>query len=259
MQQSNSIPFASRPAVNRMLMLVILSAANVLVSFMIQSLNVALPSIGQEFAATTTQLNWMVLVYVLAVAASSVPFGRVADILGLKRIIITGMVIYTLSSLICLFAGSATMLIAGRAVQGIGAAMVVANIPALITTIFPAEERGRALGMNITGVYLGSTTGPFLGGLLTGAFGWRSIFLVNLPIGVLILIFILWKIRGEWSASQGQKFDYPGSAVFAVALVVLIFGLSLLPSVMGAAPIAIGHHRAAGFPLVGKPGRQPAD
>jgi EmrB/QacA subfamily drug resistance transporter len=225
---------------NKAIALLILSLTPFFLSFMIQALNLALPEIGREFGADAILLNWIVLVYVLAVAAFSLPFGRIADIFGIKKIIIIGMVIYTISSVIALLSFSAEMLIACRLVQGISAAMIIVNNMALVTAIFPAEERGRAFGINVTGVYAGSSVGPFLGGILTQYFGWRSIFLVNIPISIILVLLILWKIKGEWSECKGQKFDYIGSVIYVLALVTLMYGFSLLPGITGAILISLG-------------------
>jgi MFS family permease len=137
------------------IILITLSIAAFFLAFMAQALNVALPTIGREFGANANILSWIVTVYVLSVAAFSVPFGRVADIVGIKKILLSGTVIYTVSSAIALFSNSSIMLIICRAIQGMSAAMILVNCTALITAIFSAEERCRALGINITGVYLG--------------------------------------------------------------------------------------------------------
>lgn len=217
-----------------------LAIAAFFLSFMMQALNVALPEIGREFGSNAAALSWMVTIYVLAAAAFSIPFGRLGDIVGLKKILIIGTVIYTLSSTAAVFSNSSIMLIVCRAVQGISAAMVLVNLPALTTVVYPAEERGRALGLNITGVYLGSSLGPFLGGILTGYFGWRSIFLINIPISLAVALILIWKVKGEWRECRGQKVDYGGWVIFVLALIVFMYGFSLLPSITGAVLIAAG-------------------
>jgi EmrB/QacA subfamily drug resistance transporter len=222
------------------IVLVAFAIAAFFLSFMIQALNVALPTIGREFGASATVLNWMVTAYALSAAAFSVPFGRIGDIVGIKKIIIIGTIIYTLSSAVAIFSFSSIMLIVCRSIQGISAAMILVNCIAMITSMFPAEERGRALGFNITGVYLGSTVGPFLGGLLTGYFGWKSIFLVNIPISLAVLLLLLWKVKGEWCECKGQKLDYTGWVIYGLALIILMYGFSLLPAPTGAILILIG-------------------
>jgi EmrB/QacA subfamily drug resistance transporter len=205
-----------------------------------QALNVALPTIGREFGANAVLLSWMVTAYVLAAAAFSVPFGRIADIVGIKKIIITGTIIYTLSSTVASFSNSSVMLIICRSIQGMSAAPILVNCPALITAVFSAVERGRALGINVTAVYLGFTAGPFLGGILTGYFGWRSIFFMNIPISLLVILLLLWKVKGEWCECKGEKVDYVGWIIYGLALMFFMYGFSLLPKFNGAILILIG-------------------
>jgi EmrB/QacA subfamily drug resistance transporter len=217
-----------------------LAIAAFFLSFMMQALNVALPEIGREFGSNAASLSWMVTVYVLAAAAFSIPFGRLGDIVGLKKILITGTIIFTFSSTAAVFSNSSIMLIVCRAVQGISAAMVLVNLPALTTVVYPSEERGRALGLNITGVYLGSSLGPFLGGILTGYFGWRAVFLVTIPISLAVALLLTWKVKGEWRECRGQRIDYKGWIIYVLSLIIFMYGFSSLPSITGAVMIAAG-------------------
>jgi MFS family permease len=132
------------------------------------------------------------------------------------------------------------MLIVCRSIQGLGSAMLTGNSIALITAIFPSKDRGRVFGINVAAVYIGMSLGPFLGGILTESFGWRSIFLITIPVGILVLLLLFWKVKGEWYESKGEKFDYSGSAVYAIALVALIYGFSILPGLLGIALIMVG-------------------
>jgi EmrB/QacA subfamily drug resistance transporter len=211
------------------------------------SLNVALPSIGKEFGSDAILLGWVVTIFVLAAAVFSIPFGRIADIVGLKKIFLYGTIIFSLASLAAIFSNSTEILIVWRAVQGLAAAMIAVNSIALVTAVFPPEERGRALGINIASVYLGSSVGPFVGGLLTQHIGWRSIFAVNIPVCLLVAFLILWKVKGEWSACKGEKFDYIGSLIFGFALIALMYGFSILPGVTGGLLVAGGIIGLAAF------------
>jgi EmrB/QacA subfamily drug resistance transporter len=241
MNESNSTQTAAKiDSGTKTIVAISLAIAVFFLSFMMQALNVALPVIGREFSSNAAILGWMVTVYVLAASAFSIPFGRLADIVGLKKILIIGTIIYTLSSTAAVFSNSSEMLIICRAAQGISAAMILVNCPALITVIYPAEERGRALGINITGVYLGSSLGPFLGGILTGYFGWRSVFLINIPISLAVILLLFWKVKGEWCACKGQKVDYGGWVIYDLALVIFMVGFSLLPAIIGAVLIVTG-------------------
>jgi EmrB/QacA subfamily drug resistance transporter len=225
---------------NKTVALVASSLAVIFMTVMSSGLNVALPSISREFGTDAILLSWIVTAFVLAAGVFSVPFGRIADIVGLKKIFLYGMILFTLTSVVALFSSSSIMLIACRAVQGIGAAMIAVNSMALVTAVYPAVERGRVLGINIACVYAGSSMGPFVGGILTEHFGWRSIFVINVPVGLAVILLILWKVKGEWAACKGEKFDYLGSIVFALAFTVVMYGFSILPEYLGGILIAAG-------------------
>ena len=210
------------------------------ITFMSQALNVALPKIGLEFGAEPVVLNWMVLAFVLALATFSVPFGRIGDVFGIKKTLITGIIFYVVISGIAAFSVSSSMLIVCRALQGISAAMAFVNALALLTAIFPVEERGRVFGINVAAVYIGSSMGPFLGGLLTEFLGWRSIFLLVVPVGLLIISLLLFKVKGEWCECKGQRIDYVGAVIFGLVLISLMYGSSLLPNINAALLIFAG-------------------
>jgi EmrB/QacA subfamily drug resistance transporter len=234
MSKQNTISAA--PSISTGMKAVVLftmSLASFTTSFMAQGLNIALPRIGLQFGADAVLLNWMVMAFVLANAALSLPIGRISDILGPRHIFIGGVIFYTLSSFAASFSNSSLMLIICRAAQGAGASMILVNLIALISILIPARERGLALGISVSSVYIGASTGPFLGGLLTETFGWKSIFLLNVVFGVLIIWLMLWKVRDGGTGSRGQRMDYFGAVIYSLALVVLMYGFSLLPEITG--------------------------
>ncbi len=204
-----------------------------LTPYMSSAVNIALPVIGQEFGLSAVSLSWIATVYLLAAAIFLVPFGKLADTHGRKRIYTYGMAIYALSALFLANSNSEIELISFRIVEGLGAAMLFGSGVAILTSVFPAGERGRALGINIAATYFGLSMGPFLGGFLTEHFGWRSVFLINVPLGALIIVLVLWKLKGEWAEAKGEKFDLAGSAIYGLALSSMIYGLSLLPAAYG--------------------------
>jgi EmrB/QacA subfamily drug resistance transporter len=204
------------------------------------SVNIALPSIGKEFSMDAILLSWLTLSFLLTATMFLVPFGRIGDIHGRKRVFLYGFVIYTLSSVFSAIAPSPLFLIASRVLNGIGASMTFSTGVAILTSIFPPGERGKVLGINVAAVYSGLSCGPFFGGLLTQYFGWRSIFLINIPLGLLIILVTLWKLKGEWTEAKGERFDVFGSVLFSVTLVATMYGFSQLPGIRGVSLVLLG-------------------
>jgi len=225
------------------------AGSSFLTPFMGSSVNIALPAIGEEFSLDAVTLSWVATSAVLAAAIFLVPFGRLADIHGRKRVFTWGVVTYTGSALLCALATSAPMLIAFRFTQGMGGAMIFGTGTAILTSAFPARERGKALGVSVAAVYLGLTLGPSLGGLLTFTFGWRAVFLSNLPVGLLLLLLIAWRLRGEVAEARGESFDLPGSALYCLGLLATIYGFSRLPEPVGGGLLLLGLAGLAAFGL----------
>lgn len=226
--------------VNKRAVLVIAALSPFLTTFMGSSINIALPSIGHEFQMSAVLLGWVATAYILASATCLLPFGRLADIYGRKRVLTSGIFIFTIASLLLAFTPSATVLIALRVVQGIGSAMIFTTGIAILTSVFPAGERGKALGINAAATYLGLSLGPVLGGLLTQHFGWRSIFLIVVPMGATVIALIFSRLKGEWAEARGEKFDLTGSVIYGLALTGIIYGFSLLPAMWGIWLIILG-------------------
>ncbi|MDG6256290.1 MAG: MFS transporter [Methanomicrobiaceae archaeon] len=229
--------------VSRTTVLLVASLASFLTPFMGSSINIALPSIGAEFASDAVLLSWVPTAYLLSSAIFIVPFGRLADIHGKVKIFSWGIVLYTLGSLLSALAPTVIVLIAVRLLQGVGAAMIYGTGVALITTVFPAEERGKALGINVAAVYLGLSLGPFIGGALTQQWGWRSIFLANVLCGAVIIFFVATRLKSDRHDNH-EPFDATGSVIYGGMLLCLMYGFSILPASMGFLLIAAG---IAGF------------
>ena len=170
--------------------------AGFMTPFDLSAVNIALPAIGDQFSMDAISLSWVSTAYLLASAIFLVPFGRVADIYGRKKVFTIGISIFTVTSLALVFSPSASFVILLRFVQGAGAALIFGTAVAILTTVTPPEQRGKAIGIYTTAVYIGLSAGPFLGGILTGYFGWQSIFLVNVPIGLFTLGLVSWKLPG---------------------------------------------------------------
>ena len=201
--------------------------------FMISGVNIGLPAIGEELGLSAILLSWMSTVYSLSTGVFLLPFGKLADIHGRKRLFVIGTALYAIASALCALSVSAVMLIGSRIFQGLGAAMIFATSVAILTSVFPAQERGRVLGVNVAAVYVGLSAGPFLGGMMVDALGWRSVFWSSVPLALLTLLFTVWKVEGEWADSPNDPFDLPGSAIYGVTVVALILGFSQLPNVNG--------------------------
>jgi EmrB/QacA subfamily drug resistance transporter len=213
--------------------LTVTAFASFLTPFMGSSVNLALPSIGNEFGANAVTLNWIVSSYMLSTSILLLPAGRVGDILGRKKIFTAGLVIFTLTMILLTFTPNITWLIGARVLQGLGSAMLFGTNLAILTSVFPPGERGRAMGINVTAVYTGLASGPFLGGLLTRYLGWRSIFAFLVPMGIISLILIRTKMKEEWAEAKGESFDWQGAVIYGLSLAALMFGFSKLPSAAG--------------------------
>ena len=220
--------------------LTIASLSSFITPFMISSINIALPVIGKEFKTDAVVLSWVATSYLLAAAVSLVPFGKLADIYGRKRVYMIGMVLFTLTSLLSAVATSAPMLIVFRIFQGAGSAMVFATGIAILSSVYPVEERGKVLGIAVAAVYTGLSCGPFFGGFLTHHLSWRSLFLLNIPFGVVIILLISFKLKGEWKGAEDQKFDLTGSIIYGTAIFAFMYGISILPDMLSIVLILTG-------------------
>lgn len=208
--------------------------------FMISAVNVALPTIAEEFGMTVVALSWVATAYLLSAAAFLVPFGRIADIRGRKRIFLAGMWVFLIATALCCLAPSSTTLIAFRYIQGIGGAMVFGTSIAILTSVYPASERGKALGLSVSLTYVGLSLGPSLGGLMTGSLGWRSIFAATIPLMLALIWLASVRLKGEWCSGCGERFDPQGAIMYVLSLTSVIVGLSLLPRLAGIASTVAG-------------------
>lgn len=225
---------------NKRFVLLIIALTSFLTPFMNSSINIALPSIAKEFSMDAILLSWVTTSYLLSTVIFLVPFGKIADIKGRKKIYTYGILIYTISSFLSIVAKSALLLICFQILLGIGSAMIFSTSYAILTSVFKIDERGKALGINAAAAYLGLSLGPFLGGFLTQNLGWRSIFMMNIILGVIINVLILLKLKGERSEAKREKFDFIGSIIYSFVLILIIYGLSLLPELLGFLSILVG-------------------
>ncbi|MFN8208491.1 MAG: MFS transporter [Bacteroidales bacterium] len=204
-----------------------------LTPFMGSSLNIALPSMGREFSMNAVMISWVATAYLLSAAILLIPVGKLADMYGRKIIFLSGMIIFTFSSLMGALATEGTIMLLSRVIQGIGSTMIFGTAMAILTSVFPPGLRGRAIGLNSASVYLGLSLGPFFGGLLTEHFGWRSIFWIMVPIGLVTIYLVAKHIKGEWADENKRQFDWAGTLVYAIALVGIMLGFSELGNKQG--------------------------
>ncbi|MBN1375744.1 MAG: MFS transporter [Dehalococcoidia bacterium] len=230
---------ASPAPLHSTIILIVTCIATFITPFNTSAVNIALPAIGREFSADAIMLSWVATSVLLATAVFLVPLGRIADIHGMKKMMLSGLAIFTCSATLAAFSNSMALLIASRAIQGLSSAMIFSTSTALLVMAYPVQQRGRVLGINIATVYIALSLGPFLGGILTQSLGWRSIFWLIGLLGLLAFILTLQLIKGEWAAAKGEKFDLRGSVIYGVGLVTLIWGVSTLPDWPGLAAIAV--------------------
>ncbi len=218
---------------NKRIVLIIATIASFVTPFMASAVTIALPTIGKELSMSALALGWVATSYIFAAAVFLIPFGKAADIHGRKRVFLAGMTIYTIASAFCGFAPSASALIAWRIVQGIGASMTFSTGVAIVTSVIPGPERGRALGLTTAAVYVGLSLGPVAGGMLTQHFGWRSVFFVTVPLGIAVIALVIAKLKGEWAEARGERFDFPGAFICVPSLAAVMYGFSRLPLAEG--------------------------
>ncbi len=219
--------------------LFVVSLGSFLSPFASASTNIALPSVGREFAVDAVLLGWVTTSYFLTAAALLLPFGRMADIYGRERFFKYGILVYTISSLFSAFSTSVVLLILFNILLGVGSAMIFCTGTAILTSVFPPGEQGTALGVNSATVYLGLSLGPFLGGVLTQRFGWRSIFLSMALIGLITAAIIFWRLKEEPGRPE-REFNSPSALIYSLTVAVTIYGFSLLPTMPGLLLILAG-------------------
>lgn len=208
--------------------------------FDLSAVNIALPTIAGEFSLDAVSLSWISSIYLLASAAFLVPFGKIGDIFGRKKVLHLGITVFTLASGLMILSVSSGMLLFSRLFQGVGAAMIYGTAVAILTSVTNPMKRGKVLGIYTTSVYLGLSAGPFVGGILVSEFGWRSIFFINIPIGLCIIAMISLFLRGEWADAAGERFDLKGAILYGTSLTAIMIGFSELPLIQGFVALVLG-------------------
>lgn len=188
--------------------------------------NTVLPVINNSFGSEIATVEWVVIIYLLIVSGLLLSFGRLGDIRGHKPVFLTGFSIFIISSALCGWAPSIEALIGFRGFQALGAAMLAANSPAILTKNFPASQRGQALGLQATMTYLGLTVAPSLGGWLTDLVSWRAVFYINVPVGLIAVILAWMFIPQDKHTGRREPFDLLGAFIFIAGLIALLLAMN---------------------------------
>ncbi len=186
--------------------------------------NISLPSITSYYHASLSSAEWVVMVYLLLLSSLLLTYGRLGDMIGHKKVYLSGMIIFTIASLFCSFSPSIYYLIFFRGLQAIGGGMISAVVQAIIAANFEPARRGRAIGLNSMIVSMGLAAGPTIGGILTSLYGWQSIFILNIPIGMAGCIWA-WRVLPQQKGLT-QKFDLLGAGTLFIGLAAFLLAMS---------------------------------
>lgn len=220
-------------------------------SLMGTMITLALSDIGSDFDISTHNLAWITTIYFLSSVIFILPWARASDLIGKKKVFMLGLVITIIGAALASISTDFTSLLLFRAVMGAGGAAISCTSVALISEVYPRHKRGGALGINTAVVYVGSSIGPPLGGFLTDTLGWHSTFYVIVPICLISLVTIF-TFKGDFTAAKGESFDYKGSVVYGIAMVLAMFGVLNIPSWYSFICIAAGALLLLGFYIMQK-------
>ena len=196
---------------------------------MLSAVNVALPGIAEALKLDAVSLSWIPMIYLMASAMFVFIFGRLADVHGRKRIFLCGTFFVIISSVFAAMAESAVAILCARFFQGVSAAMLYATQVAIVSSIYPPKERGKAIGLTVSMIYLGLSIGPLLGGYAIELYGWRSSFLLHIPLAILVLMIGIFLVKDEWKAEGESFIDLRGGLIYAAGIASLCYGVSQLP------------------------------
>ncbi len=188
--------------------------------------NIALPVLTRQFHISMSMVEWVSLVYLLTLAGLIVPFGRIADMIGRRWMYALGFTVFIIGSFACGVSANLSILLISRVIQAVGAGMLQANSVSIITAATPSTDRGKAIGLQASAQGVGLSLGPTIGGVLLSFLGWRWIFFINLPVGILGTILGILLLPKDKKAAKREKFDYLGAALLGPALVALIYFLN---------------------------------
>ncbi|WP_407381960.1 MFS transporter [Methanobrevibacter sp.] len=222
------------------IVLVVATLTSFFTVFLSSAVMVAVPSLAQEFGMSNIVQNWVTMLFFLAVAIFTIPAGQLSAKYGLKKAMVLGSIVYILSSIIAIFSINSEMFLLCRLVQGIGVSFLNVASMAMVVSAFEPQNRGKAIGINVTGVYLATSTSPVIGGFLNYHFGWKSIFLTSVPFLILILVLLIAKVNKEWITMGDVPIDWKGCIVYSLGILLFIYGFTRLSELTGVILTIVG-------------------
>ena len=232
------------------IVLIVATLTSFFTVFLSSALMVAVPSIAQEFSMSNIVQNWVTMLLFLVVAIFTIPAGQLSGKFGLKKSMVLGSSLFIVSSIVAIFSISSEMFLICRVFQGIGVAFLNVASMAMVVSAFSPQKRGQAIGINVTGVYLATSTSPVIGGFLNFHFGWRSIFWITIPFLVFILALLITQINKEWITMSDVDIDWRGSIIYSIGILLFIYGFTTLDTLSGIILTALGIIIIAIFVLV---------
>ena len=215
------------------LLLLVCTVLSFFTVFAVNAVTIVIPSIAAEFHMSNIVQNWVTIIFLLVVAVLSVPAGQISGKYGLKKVTILSIVLFIIISIVNVLVTSQEQFLACRLILGISLSFINVTSMAMIVNAFPPEERGKALGINITGVYVGLSLSPFIGGVLNYNLGWRSVVLFGVPFLFVILALLLTRIDDEWSSFENIPLDIKGSFAYGIGIVLFMYGFTILNTQLG--------------------------
>ena len=222
------------------IVLIVATLTSFFAVFLSSAVMVAVPNLASEFGMSNIVQNWVTMLFFLAVAIFTIPAGQLSAKFGLKKSMVFGTAVYIISSIVAIFSINSEMFLLCRLVQGIGVSFLNVASMAMVVSAFDPQERGKAIGINVTGVYLATSTSPVIGGFLNFQFGWRSIFLTSVPFLVLILILLIVEVKEEWATMADVPIDWKGSIVYSLGILLFIYGFTRLDESIGIILTVVG-------------------
>ena len=222
------------------IILIVATLTSFFTVFLSSAVMVAVPSLASEFGMSNIIQNWVTMLFFLAVAIFTIPAGQLSGKFGLKKSMVFGSAVYILSSIVAVFSINSEMFLICRLIQGIGVSFLNVASMAMVVSAFSPQERGKAIGINVTGVYLATSTSPVIGGFLNFQFGWRSIFLTSVPFLILILVLLISQIKEEWITMGEVPIDWKGCIVYSLGILLFIYGFTRLDESIGIILTVVG-------------------